>query len=142
MKPAAQLIAEGRAAAPHTIPITAFLRSKGASSEAEYKCRSRGEGRLMYHTHMGRSTWAATEDALHTGHDALAAEGNSVDRFGLAFDRAMGVPEIDRHLTTKETSPRTCRGLAAGITALHIRCVERVEDLLDLLAHNLPEGTP
>ena len=106
MKPAAELIAEGRAAAPQTIPVTAFLRSKGASSEAEYKRRRRDEGRLMYHMHVGLSTWAATEDALHTVHDALAAEGQSVDRFGLAFDRAMGVPETERHLTTKETGPR------------------------------------
>jgi methylmalonyl-CoA mutase cobalamin-binding subunit len=106
MKPAAQLIAEGRAAAPRTIPVTAFLRSKGASSEAAYKLRSRHEGRLMYHMHVGLSTWAATEDALHTVHDALAAEGQGVDRFGLAFDRAMGVPETERHLTTKETGPR------------------------------------
>jgi methylmalonyl-CoA mutase cobalamin-binding subunit len=106
MKPAAQLIAEGRAAAPTSMPLTAFLRSKGASSEAEYKRRSRDEGRLMYHMHVGLSTWAATEDALRTVHDALATEGHSVDRFGLAFDRAMGVPETERHLTTKETGPR------------------------------------
>ncbi len=106
MKPAAQLIAEGRAAAPTTIPVTAFLRSKGAPSEAAYKRRSRDEGRLTYHMHVGLSTWAATEDALRTVHDALAAEGHSVDRFGLAFDRAMGVPETERHLTTKETGPR------------------------------------
>jgi methylmalonyl-CoA mutase cobalamin-binding subunit len=106
MKPAAELIAEGRAAAPQTIPATAFLRSKGASSESDYKRRSRDQGRLMYHMHVGLSTWAATEDALHTVHDTLAAEGHSVDRFGLAFDRAMGVPETERHLTTKETGPR------------------------------------
>ena len=106
MKSAAQLIAEGRASAPITIPVTAFLRSKGASSEAEYKRRCRDEGRLMYHMHVGLSTWEATEDALHAVHDALAAEGHSVDRFGLAFDRAMGVPEAERHLTMKETGPR------------------------------------
>ncbi len=106
MKHAQQLIAEGRAAAPTTIPVTAFLRSKGATSEAEYKRHCRDTGQLMYHMHVGLSTWEATEDALRTVHAALAAEGQSVDRFGLAFDRAMGVPEAERHLTMKETGPR------------------------------------
>lgn len=106
MKPAQQLIAEGRAATPATIPTTAFVRSKGVASEAEYKQRCRDDGTVMYHMHIGLSTWEATEDALRTVHDALAAEGHTVDRFGLAFDRAMGVPESERLLTTKETGPR------------------------------------
>jgi methylmalonyl-CoA mutase cobalamin-binding subunit len=37
---------------------------------------------------------------------ALADAGHSVDRFGLALDRAMGVPETERHLIGKETGPR------------------------------------
>ena len=106
MKPTQQLIAEGRAAAPASIPITAFLRGKGVGSEAEYKRNCRDSGQLMFHMHVGLSTWDATEDALRTVHDALAAEGHTVDRFGLAFDRAMGVPEAQRHLTMKETGPR------------------------------------
>ena len=60
----------------------------------------------MYHMHVGLSTWAATEAALIEVHGALAAEGHAVDRFGLALDRAMGVPEAERHLTVKETGPR------------------------------------
>ncbi|MCU1394085.1 MAG: hypothetical protein JWM34_2513 [Ilumatobacteraceae bacterium] len=110
MKSAAQLIIEGREGAPTTIPPTAFVRSKGAASEAEYKQRCRDAGIVMYHMHVGLSTWEATEDALRTVHDALAAEGHTVDRFGLAFDRAMGVPEADRMLTTKETGPRIGAG--------------------------------
>jgi methylmalonyl-CoA mutase cobalamin-binding subunit len=106
VRPGAELIAEGRAAAPATLPVSAFLRSRGAASESEYKQRCRDERRVMYHMHVGLSTWEATEDALRTVHDALAAEGHHVDRFGLAFDRAMGVPEADRHLTMKETGPR------------------------------------
>lgn len=106
MKSAQQLITEGREGAPATIPSTAFLRSKGATSEVEYKQRCRDAGIVMYHMHIGLSTWEATEDALRTVHGALAAEGHTVDRFGLAFDRAMGVPEADRRLTTKETGPR------------------------------------
>lgn len=110
MKPAAQLIAEGRAAAPAEVPVTAFLRRHGATSEAEYKRRCRDEGRIMYHMHVGLSTWEATEDALRTVHDALAVEGHHVDRYGLAFDRAMGVPEAERDLAMKETGPRILPG--------------------------------
>jgi len=61
---------------------------------------------VMYHMHVGLSTWAATEAAIVEVHRALAAEGHIVDRFGLALDRAMGLPEADRHLATKETGPR------------------------------------
>jgi methylmalonyl-CoA mutase cobalamin-binding subunit len=102
----AQLIAEGREAAPPPAPPTAFLRANGARSEVEYKRRCRDEGRVMYHMHVGLSTWAATETALTEVHSALADAGHTVDRFGLALDRAMGVPEDQRHLAVKETGPR------------------------------------
>lgn len=106
MRPTAQLLAEGRAAAPATIPQSAFLREVDASSEVEFKRRCRESGEVMYHLHVGLSTWEATEDALRTAHDALAAAGYRAHRFGLAFDRAMGVVEAERHLTLKETGPR------------------------------------
>ncbi len=102
----AQLIAEGRRAAPPPAPPTAFLRAKGARSEAEFKLRCRNERKLMYHMHIGLSTWPATETALVEVNAGLAAHGYSVDRFGLALDRAMGVPESERDLTAKETGPR------------------------------------
>jgi len=104
--PTEQLIAEGRAAAPTDIPVSAYLRSVGAANEVEHKQRCRDNGEVMYHMHVGLSTWEATEDALRTVHDGLAQHGYRVDRFGLAFDRAMGVPEEERHLTVKETGPR------------------------------------
>jgi len=102
----AQLIAEGRQAAPRQAPLTAFLRAHRASSEAEYKRRCRDEGRVMYHMHVGLSTWQATEAALADVHAGLTEHGHSVDRFGLALDRAMGVVESQRDLTLKETGPR------------------------------------
>jgi methylmalonyl-CoA mutase cobalamin-binding subunit len=102
----AQLIAEGRTAAPSPPPPTAFLRANGARSEVEYKRRCRDEGRVMYHMLVGLSTWEATEAALTEVHAGLADAGHSVDRFGLALDRAMGVPETERHLAGKETGPR------------------------------------
>jgi methylmalonyl-CoA mutase cobalamin-binding subunit len=104
--PGAQLVAEGRAAAPTTVEPTAFLRAHGVGSEAEHKRRARDEGRVMYHAHVGHSTWAATEAVLREVHDALGAEGHRVDRYGLALDRAMGVPEAERYGTAKETGPR------------------------------------
>lgn len=106
MKPTAQLIAEGRAAAPARLVRSAFVQSVDASSEVEHKIRCRDSGVVMYHMHVGLSTWEATEDALRTVHARLAAKGHSVDRYGLAFDRAMGVLEADRPFTVKETGPR------------------------------------
>jgi methylmalonyl-CoA mutase cobalamin-binding subunit len=102
----AQLIAEGRRSAPPPPPPTAFLRARGAKSEAEFKLRCRADGTVMYHMHIGLSTWAATEIALVEVNARLAAHGYTVDRFGLALDRAMGVPETERDLTVKETGPR------------------------------------
>src|SRR3954453_9557336 len=101
-----QLIAEGRNAAPRNAPLTAFLRANGARSEAEYKRRCRDEGRVMYHMHVGLSTWQATEAALVEVYDGLAQHGHRVDRFGLALDRAMGGLESERDLALKETGPR------------------------------------
>ena len=106
MLPAAQLIAEGRAAAPTTVHRTAFMRANGVSSELEFKQRCQAEGRVMYHMHVGLSTWPATAAALAEVHGAIADAGHTVDRFGLALDRAMGVPEALRAATTKETGPR------------------------------------
>ncbi len=106
MRPGAQLIAEGRAAAPAPAPPTAFLRANNARSEVEFKRHCRDSGRLMYHMHVGHSTWAATEAALVEVHAAMVDAGYTVDRFGLALDRAMGVPEQQRHLALKETGPR------------------------------------
>ena len=77
MRPAAQLIAEGRAAAPACIPTTAFLRANGAKSEADYKRRCRDARRVMFHMHVGLSTWEATADALRTVHAALATRGSA-----------------------------------------------------------------
>src|SRR5512144_1495171 len=106
MLPGPQLIDEGRAAAPSPPPPTAYLRAKGARSEAEYKQRCRDSGQIMYHMQIGHSTWEATERALVEVCTALADHGYGVDRFGLALDRAMGVPEGERDLTVKETGPR------------------------------------
>jgi methylmalonyl-CoA mutase cobalamin-binding subunit len=100
------LVAEGRAGAPASIHQTAFLRLHGVRSEAEFKRRWRDEGRISYHCHIGLSTWAATATALAEIHASLAEHGHAVQRFGLALDRAMGVPAAERDATVKETGPR------------------------------------
>lgn len=105
MKPAAELIAEGRAAAP-PLGRTAFLEQHGVATESQWKRRCRDSGRLMYHMHTGLTTWEATATALAEVHAALAETGHAVDRFGLALDRAMGLPEADRVHALKETGPR------------------------------------
>jgi methylmalonyl-CoA mutase cobalamin-binding subunit len=104
--PTAQLVAEGRAAAPTTLPLTRFTRANGVASETAWKRRCRDAGQVMYHLHIGLSTWEATETALQTIYDAVAHEGFAIDRFGIALDRAMGTPEANRHLVGKETGPR------------------------------------
>ena len=106
MLPAAQLIAEGRAAAPTNVHRTAFMRANGVNSELEFKQRCQAQGRVMYHMHVGLSTWQATAAAVADVHCALTDAGHTVDRFGLALDRAMGVPDALRAATTKETGPR------------------------------------
>jgi methylmalonyl-CoA mutase cobalamin-binding subunit len=105
-----QLIALGREAAPPAPAPTAFLRVNRARSEAEYKRRCRDEGKVMYHMQVGLSTWHATELALVEVVSALAESGHTVDRYGLALDRAMGVPEVERNSTVKETGPRISVG--------------------------------
>ena len=61
----------------------------------------------MYHMHVGLSTWEATEAALvEVVRRRWPMPGHTVDRFGLALDRAMGIPEAERHLAVKETGPR------------------------------------
>lgn len=106
LKPGPELIAEGRKAAPNELGTTSFLRLHGVASEAEYKAQCRDTKTLMFHMHIGMSTWEATEVAVREVHDRLADEGYTIDRFGVALDRAMGVVESERASALKETGPR------------------------------------
>ena len=100
-----ELIRQGRDAAPTQRATTAYLRKHNANSEAEYKLRCRDERRTTFHMHVGLSTWEQTEAALIEVSEGLAAEGHSIDRYGLAMDRAMGIPEAERDRVAKETGP-------------------------------------
>lgn len=106
MRSGAELVAAGRALAPGRLGTTALLRAHGAASESHYKRERMARGEVMYHAHIGLSDWHATERALHHVHEALGERGYRLDRYGLALDRAMGVPAGERDTTMKETGPR------------------------------------
>jgi methylmalonyl-CoA mutase cobalamin-binding domain/chain len=101
MKPAPELLAQGRAAAP-ALGRTAFCAAHDAGSEAEYKRRKRDAGELTYHAHLGLSDWGATAGAL----DEIVAELGALDRFGLCLSRSMSLPAERRAGAAKETGPR------------------------------------
>jgi methylmalonyl-CoA mutase cobalamin-binding subunit len=105
VRPAAELLAEGRAAVS-AVGRTAFCAAEGVASEAEYKLRCRDAGRITYHMHLGLSDWPATELALAEVADGLAEHGHAVDRFGLCLSRSMSLPEDRRATAAKETGPR------------------------------------
>ena len=63
MTPGAELLEQGRRAAPERIHQTAYMRRFDAASEGEVKQRARDEGRVMYHIHIGLSDWPATARA-------------------------------------------------------------------------------
>lgn len=87
------------------VGVSGFCRSVGASSEYDYKRRSVGTGRVMYHAHIGLSTWDATLCALEHVVGGLKAQGHVLDRFGLCLDRAMSLPEPRRDTIARETGP-------------------------------------
>ena len=58
------IIDEGRALARQvSIGRTAFMDKMGVSSEVEYKRACMKEGRVMFHAHIGMSSWAASKNA-------------------------------------------------------------------------------
>ena len=59
------LIEEGRSIAESIkIGRTAFMDKMGVASDAEYKQQCIRDKTIMYHAHIGMSTWKATADAL------------------------------------------------------------------------------
>ncbi|MDX6378196.1 MAG: hypothetical protein QOE98_2499, partial [Gaiellaceae bacterium] len=105
MTPGAILLEEGRRAAPERIHQTAYMRRFDAASEAEVKERAKREDRIMYHTQIGSTDWAATAAVLGEIEGSLGELGMSCDRFGLTLSRSMSVPESERGSLHKETGP-------------------------------------
>jgi methylmalonyl-CoA mutase cobalamin-binding domain/chain len=118
VKPARELLAEGRAAAP-PLGRTAFCAAHGVHSEADYKRRRRDEGRLNYHAHLGLSDWAATATALDEIVGGLGE--HTLDRFGLCLSRSMSVPAGRRAATAKETGPRLDDGDWQQVAAAQVQ---------------------
>lgn len=80
-----------------TIGETLFFKEKGVKSEGEYKRKMAAEHKVMKHSHIGWNSWQATEEGFVKIYEALKAAGTTIDRFGVALDWVMGVPEEYRH---------------------------------------------
>ncbi|MBW2059194.1 MAG: cobalamin-dependent protein [Deltaproteobacteria bacterium] len=85
---------------------TAFMKTFGVRSEAEYKRRMISEKRVMFHAHIGLNSWEATAEALRFLYGEMERRGLRIDRFGLCLDRAMGLPPDLRRKMPRETGPR------------------------------------
>jgi methylmalonyl-CoA mutase cobalamin-binding domain/chain len=87
------------------VGVSGFCRAAGVTSEYAYKRRCIETDKIMYHAHMGLSTWTTTSEALREVVDELSADGRVLDRFGLCLDRAISLPEERRHTMARETGP-------------------------------------
>ena len=103
---ARESIAEGREIADGIeIGRTAFFEKMGVSSEMEHKRRCIAEGRIMYHCHIGMSTWEDTARSLKEIYKVSQRYGFVQDRAGLCLDRRMGLPSSHRGNVPAETGP-------------------------------------
>ena len=101
-----EVIAEGREIASGIeIGRTAFFEKMGVTSEAEYKRRCIAEKRVMYHCHIGMSTWEDTARSLKEIYKVSQRYGFVQDRAGLCLDRRMGLPSSHRGNVPAETGP-------------------------------------
>jgi methylmalonyl-CoA mutase cobalamin-binding domain/chain len=93
LRPAAELLAEGRALAREwRVGGNLFLEQAGVASEAEYKRRAVASGRIMQHAHIGFRSVERTCEAIADVHRSCAGAGVTVDRFGVTLDWSMGYP--------------------------------------------------
>lgn len=100
------IIDEGRAISKDiVIGRTAFMDKMGVSSEAEYKRICIKENRVMFHAHIGMSSWAATAKALAYINSVAEEGGFVIDRAGICLDRRMALPKRLRHTVRAETGP-------------------------------------
>jgi len=102
----APILKESRAvAADIKIGRTAFMAEMGVDSELAYKARCIRDNNIMFHAHIGLSSWQATADALVYLHDSARKYGQIVDRAGICLDRRMGLPKAHRTNIPSETGP-------------------------------------
>lgn len=81
-----------------TIGTSAFMKTYGVSSEAEYKKKMMESGHVMKHSHIGWNSVEATADGFHEVYNSIIRDGSYIDRFGVCLDGSMGVPQSHRHL--------------------------------------------
>lgn len=104
LRPAAELLAEGRALARNwRLGSNRFLRSAGVASEAEYKRREAAAGRIMQHAHIGFRSVDRTIAAMGEVRGTCLERGVRVDRFGVTLDWSMGFPLEGRAARPKGT---------------------------------------
>lgn len=102
-----QLLVEGAGAVRDDgVGLSWFSELTGTDSEYAYKRRCMELGTVMYHAHIGLSTWQATAEALGEVTRQLEAAGHRLDRFGLCIERGMSVPAAVRDGMPRETGPR------------------------------------
>jgi hypothetical protein len=93
LRPAADLLAEGRALARDwRLGSNRFLREAGVASEAEYKRRKAAAGQVMQHAHIGFRSVERTCTAMAEVYRACLKRGVTVNRFGVTLDWSMGYP--------------------------------------------------
>lgn len=94
----ADLLAEGRhLAGLHRLGPSAFLEHFGVDCEVAYKRRCAATGTIMQHAQIGWRDPVKTRRAWAEIHDAVAAAGGQVDRYGICLDWSMGYPAARRH---------------------------------------------
>jgi len=97
---------QGRSIA-HGLSIgrTAFMNKMGVNSEREYKEQCIRDNQIMFHAHIGMSSWDSTTEALSFLYKAVEDSGTLVDRAGICLDRRMGLPQGYRDNIPAETGP-------------------------------------
>jgi len=89
----ADLLAEGRALAKDwQVGPSAFLDHVGETSEAAFKRRCMGDGRIMRHGQIGFRDPDKSRRAFREVWEACERADAAVDRYGLCLDWAMGYP--------------------------------------------------
>jgi len=84
---------------------TAFMDKMGVDSEEEYKRQCIRDKKIMFHAHIGMSSWRATAEALLFIYNIAEEAGFVIDRAGICLDRRMGLPKECRENIPAETGP-------------------------------------
>ena len=84
-----------------TVGTTLFMKEYGVTSEAEYKMKMAKKGKVMHHAHIGWNSWEETAKGFRHIYEELKKRDVILDRFGVALDWVMGVPEQYRDKVMK-----------------------------------------